>query len=736
MNMQLHPYLLKTVWMDKPKYDEAERLYHEECATSATLERGEKTSVEKREESFTTGSGGEVQASSPESLNGEPTKKKQRRRKRSPKTKSQQARLGQTLAGMMSETVWFEKSRFEEAEYAYQKQLADYRSHCTLPKAPEPKFQANSNMALCENGNVGTCHHVVDCVRLNKPAFDAERSFAERLLPCSTPTTLAVVPLTASPTPAAMQTTDDEGYLTATPTPATPVLSLLDHSNHTAQVLPTSSTQSINGMTQVPSCLRQLVSGVWLEKPIYDQAEKSYYERLCDGFPPAASMQKGRKNRRNKKASKDARACNHTSGSESNNRLGFSATVADSNGSVSQGTVEEEDDGRLDLKAKEAESNVISVLLSVQGHLSKASIRFFLHQDSERVWLSKPLFDAAEKRYYEAISDQASRTSARPTVEASMPGLAASAPRQQANTMSAEHLAQENIWFDKYRYDDAERRYYEQMNGPVSSTPAGRTQTAQENGANTILQDIARARENIQKSLAGLKTTLHPTGTPSVSAKRPRHSALSSAGCTAGEQSELVSRINSLELENRSLYSVVEDLRLAISKLETRVSQLEKSPAGGRPTLAAAAAAPPCTKVEVKKEEDDDDDDDDIDLFGSDDEEEDAEAARIREERLQQYAAKKSKKPVLIAKSSILLDVKPWDDETDMVKMEECVRSVQADGLLWGSSKLVPVGYGIKKLQIQCVVEDDKVGTDMLEEEITKFEDLVQSVDVAAFNKI
>lgn len=60
-----------------------------------------------------------------------------------------------------------------------------------------------------------------------------------------------------------------------------------------------------------------------------------------------------------------------------------------------------------------------------------------------------------------------------------------------------------------------------------------------------------------------------------------------------------------------------------------------------------------------------------------------------------------------------------------MAKLEECVRSVQADGLLWGLSKLVPVGYGIKKLQIACVVEDDKVGTDMLEEEITKFEDYV-----------
>lgn len=66
-----------------------------------------------------------------------------------------------------------------------------------------------------------------------------------------------------------------------------------------------------------------------------------------------------------------------------------------------------------------------------------------------------------------------------------------------------------------------------------------------------------------------------------------------------------------------------------------------------------------------------------------------------------------------------------WDDETDMAQLEACVRSVQLDGLTWGGSKLVPVGYGIRKLQIQCVVEDDKVGTDLLEEEITKFEEHV-----------
>jgi len=72
-----------------------------------------------------------------------------------------------------------------------------------------------------------------------------------------------------------------------------------------------------------------------------------------------------------------------------------------------------------------------------------------------------------------------------------------------------------------------------------------------------------------------------------------------------------------------------------------------------------------------------------------------------------------------------MLRLPQWDDETDMAKLEECVRSVQMDGLLWGSGKLVAVGYGIKKLQINCVVEDDKVGTDILEEELTKFEDYV-----------
>jgi len=127
--------------------------------------------------------------------------------------------------------------------------------------------------------------------------------------------------------------------------------------------------------------------------------------------------------------------------------------------------------------------------------------------------------------------------------------------------------------------------------------------------------------------------------------------------------------------------------------------------------------------------------DDDVDLFGSD-EEDDAEAAKVKEERLAAYAAKKSAKPGVIAKSNVILDVKPWDDETDMKELEKAVRTIKMDGLLWGVSKLVPVGYGIMKLQIATVVEDDKVSIDQLQEEIQNFEDFVQSVDIAAFNKI
>ncbi|KAK6153952.1 hypothetical protein DH2020_013591 [Rehmannia glutinosa] len=127
------------------------------------------------------------------------------------------------------------------------------------------------------------------------------------------------------------------------------------------------------------------------------------------------------------------------------------------------------------------------------------------------------------------------------------------------------------------------------------------------------------------------------------------------------------------------------------------------------------------------------DDDDDVDLFGEETEEE----KKAAEERA--AAVKASSKKKESGKSSIVLDVKPWDDETDMKKLEEAVRSVQMEGLLWGASKLVPVGYGIKKLQIMITIVDDLCSVDTLIEDYLTAEPIneyVQSVDIVAFNKI
>jgi len=144
-----------------------------------------------------------------------------------------------------------------------------------------------------------------------------------------------------------------------------------------------------------------------------------------------------------------------------------------------------------------------------------------------------------------------------------------------------------------------------------------------------------------------------------------------------------------------------------------------------------APSSPPAT--DAKAPAADDDDDDDMDLFGEETEEE----KKAAEERA--AAVKASGKKKESGKSSVLLDVKPWDDETDMQKLEEAVRSIQMEGLFWGASKLVPVGYGIKKLQIMMTIVDDLVSVDTLVEDHLTAEpanEYIQSCDIVAFNKI
>ncbi|KAF9166815.1 Translation elongation factor 1 beta [Actinomortierella ambigua] len=139
---------------------------------------------------------------------------------------------------------------------------------------------------------------------------------------------------------------------------------------------------------------------------------------------------------------------------------------------------------------------------------------------------------------------------------------------------------------------------------------------------------------------------------------------------------------------------------------------------------AAAAAAPA------------EDDDEDVDLFGSDDEV-DEEAEKLKAQRLAEYHAKKALKPKVIAKTTVTLDIKPWDDETDMDLLVNHVRGIEMDGLVWGGGKLVAVGYGIKKYQVNIVIEDDKVNMDDVENAVVEDgAEYIQSMDIVAMQKI
>merc|ERR1711934_476902 len=157
------------------------------------------------------------------------------------------------------------------------------------------------------------------------------------------------------------------------------------------------------------------------------------------------------------------------------------------------------------------------------------------------------------------------------------------------------------------------------------------------------------------------------------------------------------------------------------------------------PAPVAAAPAP----KKAKKEDDFDD------FFDDDDEEDDAPketpaemAARKKKE------AEEKKKNAPVGKSTIVFDVKPAcldgddDDEDsgglcDLDELVKFVKGVSHEGLVWGEAhQWAEIGFGIKKLQVQCTVVDDLCGVDDLVELIQENEDLVQSCDVVAFNKV
>jgi translation elongation factor EF-1beta len=144
-------------------------------------------------------------------------------------------------------------------------------------------------------------------------------------------------------------------------------------------------------------------------------------------------------------------------------------------------------------------------------------------------------------------------------------------------------------------------------------------------------------------------------------------------------------------------------------------------------------ADPQVAKVAASKKEAEDLDD----LFGDDDEDEDAAKAVAAAAKAKATAAAKPKK-VVIAMSLVMLEVKPLDDTIDLDALaKKLIAEIVMDGLFWKTEyRKDPVAFGIFKLIIGFSLEDDKVSVDDVVEKIEAYEELVQSVEIAVFNKI
>jgi elongation factor 1-beta len=114
-----------------------------------------------------------------------------------------------------------------------------------------------------------------------------------------------------------------------------------------------------------------------------------------------------------------------------------------------------------------------------------------------------------------------------------------------------------------------------------------------------------------------------------------------------------------------------------------------------------------------------------------------ANALRLKEEKDAKEGKVKVVKAKPVEKSLLVLDVKPWEADTDLVFVWNEIKKYEQDGLTWGlSHKLEPIAYGIKKLVMTCTIVDSKVLVEDITDAIEALEDHVQSVTVASMNKI
>ena len=110
-------------------------------------------------------------------------------------------------------------------------------------------------------------------------------------------------------------------------------------------------------------------------------------------------------------------------------------------------------------------------------------------------------------------------------------------------------------------------------------------------------------------------------------------------------------------------------------------------------------------------------------------------AKKLKDDADAKSGKKKAEKAV--ERSLVVLEVKPWEADTNLEMVWNLIKERQQEGLNWGESfKLEPVAYGIMKLVMTCTIVDSLVLMDDITDHIESLEDYVQSVQVASMNKL
>ena len=139
-------------------------------------------------------------------------------------------------------------------------------------------------------------------------------------------------------------------------------------------------------------------------------------------------------------------------------------------------------------------------------------------------------------------------------------------------------------------------------------------------------------------------------------------------------------------------------------------------------------------KKKKKKKNKKKDDDDDLDLFGEETEEDKKAKEEMKKKNKENKKGKKKKE---VDKSHVILEVKGWDAEQDLESLaKKIISTIKKDGLSWNTGyKLEEVAFGVKKLVIAFLAEDEKCSVQEIVDELESWENDIQSVEVVSFNK-